>query len=557
MTYPWILHFTTHTPDWGGEGSFGLWNLWHFRYGLSHGSPFETDLLLPPYRLNLIFHTYTISRDILALPLLPLFNLVVTSNILTLLSFSLSGLGVFLLVHDLTDDPLASFVAGLIYAFTPYRFAHLSGHYQLISIEWIPFYALYTLRYFRHGNWFILLLAALFALLTSLTDYYYSLFLMVWSGLLVLYWLLSKPEISKTLKRATLLAAITVVVHLPLIGLMYWAVLQNGWVGRPAGIEMLESFSADLAGFIVPSAQHPIFGLWAQQLSQDWNTKFAEHTVFLGFVPLLLMLFATINYRKWKIETRWWIIAFWVFIVLALGPVAHWRGKDLFPSPYLWMAEVPFFREARVPSRWVIMAIMSLAIVAGHVLNQINQNLKKYSSAINILVAILILFEYIPAPIYLGDRSVPLVYYTIAQDTQAGSVLDMPFAINDSFTSLGSWNPRSMYFQTITARPIIGAHISRVPVYIIDAYSQMPIIGRLAKIEQGENYSTTDVKADQQNRDEVIQMLNLRFIVIPDWYEKESGTKYILQLFTGCLEELSGDNRALGYRVLHPCPPVN
>ncbi len=27
MTYPWLRHFTTHTPDGGGESSFALWNL--------------------------------------------------------------------------------------------------------------------------------------------------------------------------------------------------------------------------------------------------------------------------------------------------------------------------------------------------------------------------------------------------------------------------------------------------------------------------------------------------------------------------------------------------
>jgi hypothetical protein len=85
----------------------------------------------------------------------------------------------------------------------------------------------------------------------------------------------------------------------------------------------------------------------------------------------------------------------------------------------------------------------------------------------------------------------------------------------------------------------------------------MPIIGRLAKIEQGENYTIADVKADQRMRDEVVQVLNLRFIVIPDWYQEQPGSSYILQVFRGCLEELSGDNHAVGYHVLRPCPPTD
>jgi hypothetical protein len=557
MTYPWILHFTTHTPDWGGEGSFGLWNLWHFRYGLLHGSPFETHLLAAPYTLNLVFHTYTLSRDILALPLLSLFDLVLTSNLITLFSFGLSGLAIYLLVHDLTDDPLPSFIAGLVYACSPYRFAHLSGHYQLITIEWIPFYALYTLRYYRKADRSHLAFAALFALLTSLTDYYYALYLIVWSGLLALYRLIFMPERPKTLARARSLAGTAVLVHLPLIGLMLWGISQGGWVGRPVGSDMLEAFSADLAGFMVPSIQHPVFGAWAQQISQGWNTQFAEHTVYLGITPLILMLVATIMISNWSIQIKWWILTFWFFALFALGPVLHWRGQALFSLPYQWFVEVPLFREARIPSRWIVMSSLSLAVVVGHMLSWVGKRWDKYSITINFCIAFLILFEYLPIPLHLADRSVPLVYYTLKQDKQQGTVLDMPLGLNGSFTSLGGWNPQAMYFQTITARPIIGAHISRIPLSVINAYAQMSIIGRLAKIEQGENYTAADVQVDQRTRDEVVQMLDLRYIVIPEWYEKEPGSKYILQVFRGCLEELTGDHKASGYRVLRPCPPID
>jgi len=554
MTYPWILHFTTHTPDWGGEGSYGLWNLWHFRYGLMHGSPFETDLLLPPYKLNLVFHAYTISRDLLALPLLSIFSLVLTSNLLTLLSFALSGLGMWLVVRDLTGNLPASFVAGLVYAFTPYRFAHLSGHYGLISIEWLAFYALYALRYFRAGHRADLALAAAFALLTSLTEYYYGLYLIVWSGLLALYRLIQDPERRKILGRIGLLAGTALLVHLPLVGLVYWGISRGGWVGRPAGAEMLEALSADLAGFITPSALHPVFGAWAGEFGRGWSTSFAEHTVYLGIIPLILILVGTAGMGRWSIAGRWWVLAFWAFLLLALGPVLHWRGTDLFPLPYGWFVDVPVFREARVPGRWVIMAIMSLAVMVGQVLAWIGQHWKGIAGPLYLAIALLILFEYLPAPLRLADRAIPLVYRTIAADPAPGSVLDMPFGINDSFTSLGGWNPGAMYFQTITARPIIGAHIARIPADVFEAYAQMPILGRLAKIENGDAYSSADVEADRQMRNELVQRLDLGFVVIPEWYAAEPGSDYILQVFDGCLEALPGDDRATGFRVLQPCP---
>ena len=56
----------------------------------------------------------------------------------------LSGLGTYLFVREVTGSARAGFVAGLIYAFAPYRvpqFAHL----QVLSSQWMPF-ALYGLR---------------------------------------------------------------------------------------------------------------------------------------------------------------------------------------------------------------------------------------------------------------------------------------------------------------------------------------------------------------------------------------------------------------------------
>lgn len=558
MTYPWALHFNTHTPDGGGEGSVGLWNLWHFHYGLLHGSPFETNLLAPPYKLNLIFHAYTLSRDLLALPLLPTFGPVVTSNLLTVLSFGLSGLGMWLVVYDLTRDAGASFVAGLIYAFAPYRFAHLSGHYNLIAIEWLPFYVLYALRYLSRGTWRNLVLSALFALLTSLTDYYYALYLIVWTALLVLVRLVCKSGRLQTLARTALLAGTTLVIHLPLLGLMYWAFTQGVWVGRPTGQGMLETFSADLAAFVTPSSQHALFGSWADQISQTFTANFAERTVYLGLLPLSLAIIASLRFRKWPVDGRWWILAFWVFVLLALGPVLHWRSAGLFPLPYQWLGDVPVFREARIPSRWTVMVILALGVLAGQTLAWIGQRWgRRVGIAATVSAALIILFEYLPVPLQLADRSVPSVYHTIARDMQQGSVLDLPFGMNDSFRGLGGWNPRALYFQTVTARPVIGAHVSRIPTHVFEAYAQMPLIGRLARIEQGESFTTAEIIADQHARDQVVETLDLRFIIVPDWYQETPGHMYIRQVFDGCLEALPGDDRALGYRVMRPCPAMS
>ena len=75
-------------------------------------------------------------------------NIILSYNLLFLSTFVLSGLGMFLFVREVTGSARAGFVAGLIYAFAPYRvpqFAHL----QVISSQWMPFVLYGLRRYFE------------------------------------------------------------------------------------------------------------------------------------------------------------------------------------------------------------------------------------------------------------------------------------------------------------------------------------------------------------------------------------------------------------------------
>ena len=82
------------------------------------------------------------------LQILPLYavtgNIVLGYNLLFLSTFVLSGLGTFLLVRDLTGRRWAAFIAGLAFAFAPYRISQYS-HLQVLSSYWMPF-ALFGLR---------------------------------------------------------------------------------------------------------------------------------------------------------------------------------------------------------------------------------------------------------------------------------------------------------------------------------------------------------------------------------------------------------------------------
>jgi hypothetical protein len=309
----------------------------------------------------------------------------------------------------------------------------------------------------------------------------------------------------------------------------------------------LEQFSADLAAFLTPSPRHPIWQPLAKAISRDFRANFAEATVFLGWLPLVLALVATLAWRRPTPPGRFWVIVYWVFGLLTLGPTLQWRGRAWLPLPARWLAEVPVWRELRIPSRFTVMVMLALAVLCALVLAWLvgssapagRRALRRYVLP---LAALLVLFEYLPVPLPLADRSVPAVYAAIAADTTAppgtGAVLDLPVGLHDSFAGYGGWNPLAMYNQTVTGRPYVGAHVSRIPAAVFAIYTTMPVISRLAEIDRGAAFSAADVAADRQLLNQVVADLDLRYIAAPTWYRNQAGFDYVKQVFAGCLEAL-------------------
>ena len=98
-----------------------------------------------PEPLTLAYSEHLFAQAVQILPVYAITgNIILSYNLLFLSTFVLSGLGMFLFVREITGSPRAAFVAGLLYAFAPYRVPQFS-HLQVLSAQWMPF-VLYGLR---------------------------------------------------------------------------------------------------------------------------------------------------------------------------------------------------------------------------------------------------------------------------------------------------------------------------------------------------------------------------------------------------------------------------
>ncbi len=156
LTYPLVTQFGRAIPGDGFDGWQNYWNLWWIKTALleQHTHPWFTNMLYYPTGVGLLFHTLNAFNGFITLPIQLVFGLLPAYNAAVLLSFTLGGLGAYLLARYVLgpgSSRLAAFAAGVIFTFSPFHIAHLLGHMQVISLEWIPFYALYLLKTVQCG----------------------------------------------------------------------------------------------------------------------------------------------------------------------------------------------------------------------------------------------------------------------------------------------------------------------------------------------------------------------------------------------------------------------
>ena len=153
MTWPWILHLRDAIAD-KGDPYMIAWTLWWDFHQTFHNPLHLFDAnVFYPYRYTLAFSENDYG---IALPFFPLFALglrpLTVHAIATFFGFAFSGYGSFRLTRTLTGDDKAAWLAGIIFAFIPYRF-HLLSHLHYLFAGWLPLVCEALILFARAPTW--------------------------------------------------------------------------------------------------------------------------------------------------------------------------------------------------------------------------------------------------------------------------------------------------------------------------------------------------------------------------------------------------------------------
>ena len=137
MTWPWALNTRDAVTD-TGDPYLVAWTMWWDYHQTFHDPAhlFQAPIFYP-YQFTLAFSEHNYGS---ALPLFPLYALglrpLTVYSLAMLLAFALCGYGAFRLTRALTGSTLAAWVAGIAFAFAPYRFSQLP-HLPYVSAGWL------------------------------------------------------------------------------------------------------------------------------------------------------------------------------------------------------------------------------------------------------------------------------------------------------------------------------------------------------------------------------------------------------------------------------------
>ena len=543
FTYPLVWFLTTHhAGEAGGDARVYLWNMWWVDKALTdlHTNPFETDFIFYPLGIGLSLHTLGLSQGLLFIPLKALLGEVAAANSILLFTFVASALGMYALARYLGASRLGAFLAGIVFAFCPYRLARLAGHYDLLGTEWIPFYTLFFFKALGEKSLDVRLLLATGALaaLCGYTTLTYLVFLALLSGLYVLWRLILDWRDRRDLApigRSALIGLVATVLLLPLLIQVNQDLSSWRYPAYPGS----DRYGADVAAYAVPGPQQNLLG---DSLGRSFDSNLTEATIFPGYV-LLLVLVGALSTPHVRRDYVFWFVAAGVFFLLSLGSslkIAGWESG--IPLPFALFQELPLLEHLRAPSRLSIVFMLCAAVLLGASWSLWMERVRKPLLRVFLtgLLAIGLVAEYLAIPVPVFTAEVAPIHRQLAEEQEQFTVMEIP--------GIEQVPERLMYHQTVHGKNIFIGTAARVPPEKTAYYFGLPLVRPLVDLRKGKIALSAELISKQSElAPGVAAFLGLRYLIVEKAYAKRGVLEFLEKTLP--LDRTYEDEERIGLRV--------
>jgi hypothetical protein len=405
LAFPLVRHPASSVMPGDPDTDLFMWTFaWNTHALVSDPAGVFDANIYYPHRRTLAFSENLIGSTIFAAPVLwATGDHILALNVVALLSIVLSGVGAYVLAGRLGAGTAAALVCGAVFAFSPARFYRL-GQLHLTTIQWIPFCLAYVHAYLDSGRRRDLRIAVAFFTLQALSSGHGVSFLFVSLAVLLLYrFTLGEPFHAGRRLRDLGLPGLLLLVPVVLIFVPYRQVQVDMGLRRT-----LENWQTAPESFIAsPTSLHTALLSWVTDVNPgDTATAY----LFPGCLALALAGTAIVwriaggpareavpgagsRFLRRDVTLAYGGLAVVATLLTAGPPLGLW--------PYVYW--LPGFNFIRVPSRFFLVAVLALAVLAAAGFERITALLvrrQRLAAAVAAILVIVLECLTVPLPGY-------------------------------------------------------------------------------------------------------------------------------------------------------------
>jgi hypothetical protein len=422
MVYRYIPDISSNVAGQWWDPLLNMWTLsWNTTTLLHDPLNLWQGQLLYPNSLTLSYTENLLGETLFYAPIFLLtHNPVLSYNLVFYFTFFLCGANMYILARHHTGNPLAALVAGLIYAFSPYRIGQID-HIHIVAGHWMPLVLLYLDLALASNRWRHWSLFGVFYVLQILSSIYYGIFISYalltyvtirYARPVVAQWWkeyrqrprLGRQPLRTRMKRffaavrafaryakkpLVIFAAICV-----MLGTLMLPYLLSLTSGLERNLNQTATFSAYVRDFTFTAPFNWLHGIATYNgvaLPYD-----SEHYLFLGWVVVILMIPAImLGLRTYRPGIRAYVWTAVILLIFSFGPFLQYAttsGAPFIPTantvslvdapgwPMPWFLAyfaLPGFKGLRVPARLTGVLLLFLALLAAYSVAWLTESAQK------------------------------------------------------------------------------------------------------------------------------------------------------------------------------------